>query len=99
MVAADDDPARAAGFALGTFYPNPTRGLVTVPFALDEPQAAVSVRVLDVTGRLVATLVDGALGAGAHQVQWQSADQPAGIYLVQLRANGQVETGRVVVLR
>ena len=62
--------------------------------------AAVTVRVLDVTGREVAVIADAApFAAGSHRLDWDATGFPAGVYLVQLQAGGQVQTGRVTVLR
>ncbi|MEO1077723.1 MAG: sialidase family protein, partial [Bacteroidota bacterium] len=53
----------AEAFALGAPYPNPTREAVTVPLTLAEP-GAVRVVVVDVLGRQVAVLAEGARAAG-----------------------------------
>ncbi len=85
--------------ALGAPYPNPSRGRVTIPFQLPT-NGAVTVRVVDVLGRTVATLYDGQAMAGAHTVEWEGAAGPgvsAGVYLVQLEADG-VQTARSFLL-
>ncbi len=94
------EPAAApAGARLGAAYPNPTRGAVTVPFTLDRAQA-VTLRVYDAAGRLVAVLAEGKpFGAGTHALRWDVGSVPAGPYLVRLAAGLAVPTERVVVLR
>ena len=62
-------------------------------------------RVFDVSGRLVATLVDRpALDAGTHTIHWDLRDQggqrvQAGVYLVRLRTESSVEIHHLSVLR
>jgi hypothetical protein len=99
-------PALAGGvgsLALGRPEPAPFRSRVTIPFAL--PQAGhARLALLDVTGREVATLVDGALAAGAHAAHWDGrrADgsaAAAGIYFARLAAGGAVRTSRLVLAR
>lgn len=93
----------AAVFALAGSYPNPTRGAATVGFALDEA-GPVSLSVYDVMGRKVATLVDRALQAGAHEVRWngRAADGStvaSGVYLIRLEAGERVATQRLTVVK
>ncbi len=99
LTASEQDETRADGFGLGAAYPNPTSGTVTVPFTLKESQA-VTLRVFDVTGRLVAVVAENALfGEGSHTVQWDGSALPSGVYLLRLTGGGQVDTERLVVLR
>jgi endonuclease/exonuclease/phosphatase family metal-dependent hydrolase len=57
----------------------------------------VRLEILDVQGRRVAVLQDGALGAGLHQVVWVPGDEVAdGIYGYRCQVGEQVMTGKVV---
>jgi hypothetical protein len=55
--------------------------------------------VLDVRGRMLATLVDEALPVGMHVVEWRAADHPAGVYFVRLEADGMLATRKMVLAR
>ena len=77
--------------------PNPTRGAATFGFALAE-DAEVSLALYDVRGRTVATVIDGALRAGAHTVDVSESLSP-GVYMWRLVAGDRVETGRLTVVR
>jgi hypothetical protein len=88
--------------AIRSIAPNPCRASATVMFALAREER-VRLSVLDVGGRLVETLVDGTMSAGAHPVAWNArarggATLPAGIYLVRLEHGKQVESRRLVLL-
>ncbi|MFH1861413.1 MAG: T9SS type A sorting domain-containing protein [bacterium] len=65
--------------------PNPFNPLTTIRFTL--PQSAqVDLAIYDVSGRLVATLIDGWRDAGTHEVAWNAAGQASGIYLCRIEA-------------
>ena len=61
-------------------------------------------RVFDLRGRLVRTLVDRALGVGRYAAQWDGRGEdgcelPSGIYLSRLEAGSRVATGRMALVR
>ena len=100
-----DDGASAppAVTALGTIHPNPFNPTTRIAFDLSAV-GRVEIAVYDVSGRLVATLVDRELPAGRHTAIWngRAADgRPAasGIYFCTLRAAGVTETKKLVLLR
>jgi subtilisin family serine protease len=103
--AAIDDPAAAAParFGLAQNQPNPFNPSTTIGFSLGEG-GQVSLLVFDVSGRLVRTLANGPLAAGAHAVSWDGRDDhgqaaPSGIYLYRLTANGETTTRRMTMLK
>ena len=71
-----------------TASPNPSRGRTAFAFTLPAAGHA-RLTVVDVSGRMVATLADGAFAAGEHQARW-SAAAPAGVYFARLHAPGGV---------
>lgn len=90
-------------FALQGVYPNPSTGVTTIQFDLDE-SSDVQVVVYDVMGRKVATLVDRPMQSGSHRVRWNgesSTGQPvaSGIYFYRLEAGSQVRTERISIIR
>jgi hypothetical protein len=62
-------PPRANAFELSQNVPNPFGPATRIDFALARP-GTVALRVYDVAGRRVATLVEGRLDAGPHSVSW-----------------------------
>ncbi len=64
----------------------------------------MSLRVYTVSGRLAATLVDGAIGPGPHEIVWDGTDDageplPSGVYFVSLRAAGGESAAKMLLLR
>jgi hypothetical protein len=60
---------------------------------------AVELRVFDVLGREVRSLVDGHVASGRHQVQFDAGDLPAGLYFYTLQAADARETRRMLLVR
>lgn len=71
----------------------------------DTPEASpVSLRIYDLSGRLVRTLVDEELPRARHHVRWNGRDDggqtvAAGVYFYRLAAPGVRETKRMVLLK
>jgi len=85
--------------------PTPTvSGAASLRFVLGRP-ANVSLRLVDVRGCSVRTLLRGeAFPPGEHAVSWDGKDDDGrttrpGVYFVDVRANGESSSGRVVILR
>ncbi|HEY3293987.1 MAG TPA: T9SS type A sorting domain-containing protein [bacterium] len=88
----------AEGFALLPNFPNPFNPSTTVPFVLPK-SAHVDLKVYDVVGREVATLVNGTLPAGAHSARFEANHLPNGIYFCRLHAGPQMLTRKVLLLK
>ncbi|MCC5925432.1 MAG: T9SS type A sorting domain-containing protein [Bacteroidetes bacterium] len=72
------------GITLYPNYPNPFNPSTVIPFELQE-NAYVNLRIYDSTGRTIATLTDGTLAAGKHQVTFNAGDSIAsGAYFIVL---------------
>jgi len=84
-------------------YPNPFNPMCTIRY--DIPRAGkVSLRVFDVSGSLVRTLVDNWRESGTYIEVWDGrADDasalPSGVYLYRLEAGDLVATRKIVLLR
>jgi hypothetical protein len=81
---------------LGT-YPNPAAQQATVRYAVPEKQE-VSLRLYDVLGRRVRTVVNGKR-EGRHQRTLGVGSLPSGVYFLRLRSNGTVRTQKLKVVR
>ena len=84
------DVTPTSGLRLRMLGPNPTRSEARFAYALPR-DSRVSLRVLDIAGRTVATLVDGERAAGEHEARWNGASFAPGLYVIRLSADG-VET-------
>jgi hypothetical protein len=90
---------------LGMPSPNPAGSQVQVRLALARAQEGrASLRVLDVSGRVVRTVFEGALPAGEHPLFWDLRDRSGGrvgpgLYFLDVRAGAFHATRRLIVVR
>lgn len=82
---------------LSANYPNPFRSSTTFEYALPE-SGSVRLAVYDLTGRLIATLVDGVQPASTYRVGFEADGLASGVYLVRLQAAGSVLTRKITVM-
>jgi hypothetical protein len=88
-------------FALGRNFPNPFRPSVTdtrIRYALPSRQH-VLLRVFDVRGRVVKTLVNKPEQAGWHEVSFSGRDIPSGVYLYRIEAGEFRRAHRMIILK
>jgi len=84
--------------------PNPFNPTTSIRYSVAREGAAVSLRVYDVAGRRVATLVEGPGGAGDHVALWNGRDDSgrpvaSGIYFSRLFVDGWSEARKMVLLK
>ena len=91
-------------------YPNPFNPSTIISFTVGskdvgkDGRAAVSLRLFDVNGRLVSTIVERDLKAGAYSVSWTGVDRggnslASGVYFMRLDVGGNTLTRKMVLLR
>jgi len=85
-------------FALGPTRPNPGTGPRDLVFSIPT-SGHVTLRVFDVGGREVSTLIDRDLSAGRYDTRFFTDRWAAGAYYYRLQLGGRFRTGRFVVLR
>lgn len=88
-----------AGFAIESVYPNPFNPTATIAYRV--PVAGeVTMTVYDLTGREIARLVNGKVGAGYHEVPFHAPALASGVYLVRIQlATGQQATARMMLVK
>ncbi|MFA4948070.1 MAG: FlgD immunoglobulin-like domain containing protein [Candidatus Krumholzibacteriia bacterium] len=97
-----DDTTPAVN-ALTQNFPNPFNPSTTIKFDLEE-KGPVTLKVYNVAGQLVRTLVDEARDAGAYSAVWDGrnnigADASSGIYFYKMETAGFLATKKLVLLR
>ena len=86
-------------FTLDQNFPNPFNPATTIRFGLTAPER-VRLRIFNLLGQVVATLVDGVQPAGYHLVQFNAAGLPSGVYYCQLlTSGGDSEMEKMILVR
>ena len=86
------------GTALLQNSPNPFNPSTTIRYTLAR-RGHTTLKILDVLGREVATLVNGEEEAGDRSVDWNAVGLASGVYFYQLRAGSHVSTKKLLMLR
>ncbi len=85
-------------FEVSQNYPNPFNPSTSIKFALPE-RTHVTLRVYNLLGKEVATLVNGDFSAGRHDVQWNASDVASGVYMYRIQAGNFVETRKLTLIK
>ncbi len=85
-------------FSLSQNYPNPFNPSTNFELRVASSEF-VSVKVLDVLGREVATLVNEQRQPGTYSVRWSASGLPSGVYFYRLRAGEFVETKKMILAK
>lgn len=95
---ADQQPATDIKFELHQNYPNPFNSTTTIKFSL--PQAElVTLKIYDLLGREVATLVNEKLDAGLHSILVDASNFASGVFFYQLKAGQFTQTNKFLFLK
>ena len=105
----DENPALSTGvevvnaevptrIKLEANYPNPFRSTTTFRYAIPQTQR-VTVRVYDVLGRAVATLVDKVQPAATYEVSFDATELASGLYLYQVQAGDTVVSKTMMLVK
>lgn len=98
----DQKPERVTSYALYQNHPNPFNPTTQIAYSL-EKAGLVSLKVFDVLGRNVATLVQGYKPAGAHTVSFNAAQLGAsfgnGVYFYQIEAGAFKSTRKMIYMK
>jgi hypothetical protein len=85
-------------------YPNPFNPSTAILYSLssqerDGVRSHVTLKVYDVLGREVATLVNQTMEAGTHTVQWDASTSPSGVYFYRLETSASTITKKMLLVR
>lgn len=86
------------GYALSQNYPNPFNPSTKINFTLAKA-GYVTLKVYDVLGNEIATLVDGEKSAGEHSVNFDASGFSSGMYVYQLNVNGVRISNKMTLMK
>ena len=85
-------------FLLSQNYPNPFNPSTTISFDLPKT-SEVTLKIFNILGEELTTLVSGKLTAGTYSYEWDGSNVVSGIYLYKLEAEGYVKTKKMILMR
>ncbi len=97
----EDESTLPKEFALHRIYPNPFNPSATISFDIPpvETYNNTLLRVYDIKGRRVATLVDAPYKPGTHTVQWRPQNISSGLYIVQFKAGDKTFNQKITFIK
>jgi len=87
-----------SNFNLSQNYPNPFNPTTTIKYSVPK-LSYVTLKVYDVLGSEVATLVNEEKPVGTYELSWSAANLPSGVYFYQLRVGEFVQTKKMLLLK
>jgi hypothetical protein len=91
-------PETPQEITLAQNYPNPFNGQTRITYTIESNRFVV-LRIYDLLGREVTTLVNGEEPPGVHSVIWDAAGLSGGVYHYRLEAGGTTKSRKLVLLR
>jgi len=94
----ESEPNTVSGFKLEQNYPNPFNPVTSMQYAIGNRQFVI-VKVYDLLGKEITTLVNQEMPAGIHNLEFDGTGLPSGTYFYRLEAGNYVETKKMVLLK
>jgi hypothetical protein len=94
----DDQTGLPGYYQLGQNYPNPFNPTTSIDYSIPV-RSQVTLKVYDISGREVATLVDGFEEPGTKTVTFDADGIASGVYVYRLQAGNYTETKHLIVMR
>ena len=85
-------------FTLSQNYPNPFNPSTTIRFQIPN-SSFVNLKVYDILGNEVATLVNEEKSSGSYEANWNASNLSSGVYFCKLQAGSFVETRKMILLK
>ena len=99
-IAADENSVKnlPKEYALSQNYPNPFNPVTRIDYQLPEKNH-VALRIYNILGEVVATLVDREMDAGYYSVNWDAGNLASGIYFYRLNSGSFISTKKLILMK
>jgi hypothetical protein len=85
-------------YSLNQNYPNPFNPTTSITYSLPH-SAVVSLKIYDITGKYITTLVDGVTSAGIHTVTFDAGSLSSGMYVYTLETDGFRQSRQMMLVK
>jgi hypothetical protein len=93
-----DEGLMPENFTLHQNYPNPFNPETTINYTLPE-SGIVQVKIFDVLGHELKTLVNEFSGSGRHSVKWDGSSYSSGVYFCSITFNGKMLNNKMLLMK
>ncbi len=94
----ENNPASVSNFELQQNYPNPFNPTTQIRFSLAE-QSQVTLKVYNILGKEIATLVNDVKSAGTHEVSFDGSGLASGVYFYTLQTGKFTQTHKMILMK
>lgn len=98
LTGVNEPTATPVKFELNQNYPNPFNPVTNIKFGIPKNGYA-SLRIYDVTGKLVDTYLDGYVNAGYYNAEINGTNLSSGVYFYTLTSNGLTDTKKMILIK
>ncbi len=85
-------------FSLEQNFPNPFNPNTAIRFSITQT-GMVSLKIFDILGKEIATLINSQMIRGNHSIQWYAHNLPSGIYFYQLQNGSAIQTRKMLLMK
>jgi len=85
-------------YSLEQNYPNPFNPTTNIKFSIPK-NGFVTLKVFDIMGREISTLISREMGAGSYSFDWNASSYSSGIYFYKIEVNGFSETRKMMLVK
>ena len=85
-------------YHLSTNYPNPFNAITRIDFSIPIDQF-VNIKVYDVLGNEISTLINDKLSTGKHSIQWDASNHSTGLYFIKLECSNYFKIRKMLLLK
>lgn len=94
----DESSSYPTEYALGNNYPNPFNPVTNIPYTVASV-GQVSIRIFDIQGRQITTLIQKNHVPGKYKVQWDASGQASGLYFIRMQTPDRYITRKCTLLK
>ena len=86
-------------FEISSIYPNPFNSATNIEVLISSNSIKTSLYILDITGKKVQTIFNEKMEAGKYLFNWNSNQNPSGIYFSVLKTSNSIKTKKLMLIK
>ena len=98
ILSTDESRQLPTELSLNQIYPNPFNPVTTIRYSV-ATIGETSIRIFDLQGRLIETLIHKNMEPGHYNLEWNPTNIPSGLYFVELKSRNQREIQKITLLK